>query len=182
MTNDEIRKMTADRGNGGEFRYNAHMEIRPAKVSDAKRICELINYWAEKNLMLHRSLESVYTCLRAFLVAEADTQAVGCVALDIYWANLAEIRSLAVAPERKGRGVGAALVAAALDEAERLGLAKVFALTYEQEFFKRLGFTQVELKTLPEKVWRECLAWYAQGHRHETAMLYEFSRRDVEHA
>ena len=157
------------------------MEIRPAIVSDAKGICELINHWAEQDLMLHRSLESTYTCLRGFLVAAKPGEIAGCVALDIYWGNLAEIRSLAVSPQSKGQGAGTALVRGALAEAERLGIAKVFALTYEQEFFERLGFSQVELKTLPEKVWRECLAWYAEGHRHETAMIYEFPPGDPSH-
>ena len=65
------------------------MIIRPAKVSDAQAICDLVNHYAEKDLMLHRSLESVYDCLREFIVAldENSSELLGCVAVDIFWAS-----------------------------------------------------------------------------------------------
>ena len=147
------------------------MNIRPAKVPDAQGICDLVNYYAEQDLMLHRSLEDIYDCLREFIVAEENGDILGCVAVDVYWGALAEIRSLAVAKAVKGTGVGAELLAAAIEDARRLGIVKLFALTYEQEYFMGRGFSVVDLNTLPEKVWRECLEWYNQGHRHETAMV-----------
>jgi amino-acid N-acetyltransferase len=147
------------------------MHVRKATVRNARAISDLVNHWAEQGLMLHRSLESTYESLRDFSVAESDGCIVGCVALDVYWGDLAEIRSLAVAPDAKGTGVGRALVQAALDDAEALGISRVFAMTYEKPFFTRLGFEEIDLKALPEKIWRECLEWYSQGHRHETAML-----------
>ncbi len=149
------------------------MTIRPATVADVPAICELVNHYAEQGMMLHRSRESVYDCLREFLVGEQDGRVLGCAALDIFWGDLAEIRSLAVAEQARGTGLGKALVQACLDDARRLGIARVCAMTYETDFFVRLGFGEVELKTLPEKLWRECLEWYSQGHRHETAMLIE---------
>lgn len=161
--------LAADIGLAGQ--YNARMHVRKATIRDAHAISDLVNYWAEQGLMLHRSLESVYDALRDFHVAENDGRTVGCAALDVYWGDLAEIRSLAVVPEAKGTGVGRALVEATLADAEALGLPRVFAMTYEQPFFTRLGFEEIDLKALPEKIWRECLEWYSQGHRHETAML-----------
>jgi len=156
------------------------MKIRPAKISDAQGICDLVNHYAEQDLMLHRSLESIYDCLREFIVAvepglaaDENEKLLGCVAVDIFWGNCAEIRSLAVAQEAKGLGVGKALISACLADARRLGVPKLFAMTYEQEFFHKLGFVEVDIETLPEKVCRECLAWYNQGHRHETAMVIE---------
>jgi amino-acid N-acetyltransferase len=149
------------------------MEIRHATVRDARAICDLVNGLAEKGLMLHRSLEDVFDSIREFLVAVEGEMLLGCVAVDVYWGGLAEIRSLAVAADSQGRGVGKGLVEAAVDDAASLGIRKVFALTYEKPFFEKRGFRVVELKTLPEKVWRECLKWYALGHRHETAMLRE---------
>ena len=148
------------------------LRIRSARVSDAPAICELVNYYAERGCMLHRSLESVYEALREFHVAEDEkANIVGCVALDVFWADLAEIKSLAVAPAWRGRGVGSRLMHAALADAKNLGLRKVFALTYEKEFFAKHGFEIVERSSLPEKVWRECLACPKADACDEIAMI-----------
>lgn len=133
------------------------MIVRPARVSDAERICELVNEYAERGLMLHRSLESVYRSLRSFLVAEDDGRVVGCAAVEVFWGDLAEIRSLAVAPDRRGGGIGAALADAAIRDAARLGISRLFALTYESGFFERFGFEIIDRGLLPEKVWSVCL-------------------------
>ncbi len=96
--------------------------------------------------------------LREFRVVEGDDgDILGCVAVDIAWSDLAEVKSLAVAPEARGRGVGRALVDEAVADAEALGIRKLFALTYERAFFERFGFEVIDRQTLPEKVWRECL-------------------------
>lgn len=151
------------------------MTIRPAIISDAKAICDLVNHYAEKDLMLHRSLESIYDCLREFMVAVEDDKLLGCVAVDIFWGDCAEIRSLAVAETAQSQGVGRELIEACKNDARKLGVPKLFAMTYENEYFQRFGFSQVDIKELPEKVWRECLSWYSQGHRHETAMCIYLS-------
>ena len=134
------------------------MKIRSAGVFDAEAICRLVNYYAEQGKMLHRSLESLYGSLRAFRVAEDDGQIVGCVAVDVFWADLAEVRSLAVAAEKIGRGIGGDLLQAAVEDARSFGVRRLFTLTYEKEFFERHGFAVVERETLPDKVWRECIA------------------------
>jgi amino-acid N-acetyltransferase len=136
----------------------SEMNVRPARVSDAPAICELINYHAERGRMLHRSLEDVYSALREFIVAEDQGRLVGCVAVDVFWADLAEVKSLAVAEDRKGQGLGKKLVSAACDDARQLGVRKLFALTYEKAFFQGQGFEVIDRGTLPEKVWRECIA------------------------
>jgi len=134
------------------------METRHARVGDAAAICELVNYYAERGRMLHRSLEAVYEMLREFVVAVDDGQVVGCVAVDVFWSDLAEVKSLAVADGRRGRGVGRMLVEAAEDDARKLGVRRLFALTYEKGFFESLGFATIDRDTLPEKVWRECIS------------------------
>ncbi len=147
------------------------MDVRHARVPDAARISELVNYHAERARMLHRSLESVYESLREFLVAEQDGRLVGCVAIDVFWADLAEVKSLAVDPEAQGRGVGSALLAAATADAEALGVRRLFALTYERGFFGRHGFEEIDRNELPEKVWRECIACPKVDHCDEIAMI-----------
>jgi len=134
------------------------METRHACVSDAPAIRDLINHYAERGRMLHRSLEAIYEMLREFVVAVDDGQVVGCVAVDIFWSDLAEVKSLAVADDRRGQGIGRRLVEAAETDARKLGVRKLFALTYEKEFFLSRGFVTIDRDTLPEKVWRECIS------------------------
>jgi amino-acid N-acetyltransferase len=154
------------------------MTIRSALVSDAAAICDLVNYYAERGKMLHRSLESVYDSLRDFHVAESHSgEILGCVAVDIFWADLAEIKSLAVSSQQTHQGVGSQLVLAAVDDAKRLGIRKLFALTYEREFLERHGFEVIDRDTLPEKVWRECISCPKADACDEIAMMLRLDER-----
>ena len=150
------------------------MTIRPARIIDAAGICDLVNYYAERGRMLHRSLESAYAELREFQVAVADDgTVVGCVAVDVFWSDLAEIKSLAVRAASRGSGVGGQLMLAAVDDARRIGVRRLFALTYEQAFFERYGFQVIDRATLPEKVWRECIACPRVDACDEIAMILQ---------
>jgi len=153
------------------------MTIRPAIITDAPAICSLINYYAERGRMLHRSLESVYQSLRDFLVMEERGELVACVATELFWADLAEVRSLAVAPHARGKGLGTKLVRKAIAVAQKLGVHKLFALTYEKEFFARLGFDVISRDQLPEKVWRACVYCPKADNCDETAMILRILSR-----
>ena len=126
--------------------------------------------------MLHRSLESVYESLREFQVAEEDdARIVACVAVDVFWADLAEVKSLAVAPDRTRAGLGRRMIEAGAEDARALGVRRMFALTYEKEFFLRAGFEIVDRESLPEKVWRECIACPKVDACDEIAMIRRLS-------
>lgn len=138
--------------------------VRPATIPDVPAIHALITGHAEFNRMLFRSHADLYEHVRDFFVAVEPAEAtgpaervLGCTALELVWRDLAEIKSLAVAEGYQGRGIGRALVTAAVAEGRRLGLARVFALTRELAFFQRLGFLQVAKETLPHKVWTDCI-------------------------
>jgi amino-acid N-acetyltransferase len=133
------------------------MKIRQAHSRDVPGICDLINDYAEQGLMLHRSMESVFDALREFLVAEEADKLLGCCAVDIFPGGLAEVKSLAVSPNARGKGVGSQLVREGLAIARDLGVWRFFTLTYEKRFFEKLGFAVVDRQKLPEKVWRECI-------------------------
>jgi amino-acid N-acetyltransferase len=131
--------------------------IRRADVRDIEPLGQIINDCAEYGQMLHRSHAFLYEHVRDFLVADDDGRVVGGCGLSVVWANLAEVYSLAVLPERRGKGTGKQLVIACLDEARRLSIRRVMTLTYEKTFFERCGFTIIDRQSLPLKVWSECL-------------------------
>ncbi len=147
--------------------------VRPAGMSDAEAIHGLINYYAEKGRMLHRSLESIFESLRDFLVCCRDGKVLGCVAVPVSWKDLGEVRSLAVAPDSMDRGIGRQLMQQAIEDAGALGLKNLFTLTYEQEFFEKFGFRVVAKESLPSKVWRDCLYCPRADNCDETAMILE---------
>jgi amino-acid N-acetyltransferase len=151
------------------------MEIRSAKISDVKAINALISSYAERDRMLFRSMADIYENLQAFTVAEADGSVVGCCALEVIWSNLAEIKSLAVDQTKKEKGIGRMLVTAAIEQAVRLGVPKVFALTLEPDFFEKLGFKKVEKETLPMKVWSDCAKCPKQQNCDEIAVVKDVS-------
>lgn len=132
-------------------------KIRKARVPDVLEIQNLINTFADRNVMLPRSLSTLYENVRDFFVLEEGGRIVGCCALHITWEDLAEVKSLAVDESVHGRGYGRALVQACIEEARALGVPRVFALTYIPGFFEKLGFVKIDKSKLPHKVWTECI-------------------------
>ena len=150
----------------------AAITIRKAIIGDVGRIQSLVNHYASKETMLGLSLSEIYDQIRDFTVAEGPRRTlIGVCALHVIWDDLAEIRSLAVDPKIRRRGVGRSLVEHCLDEARGLQIPKVFALTYQAEFFRRIGFERVDKGELPHKVWRDCLKCTKFPNCDETAVL-----------
>jgi amino-acid N-acetyltransferase len=154
--------------------------IRNARMGDIKKIYKLLQYFADKDLLLGRSLSSLYDQLKDFSVyvekVEDDQdleELVGVCAFHICWDNLAEIRSLAVAEGYQGKGVGQQLVDKALTEADSYGITKVFTLTYQPEFFRKLGFKDIDKAELPHKVWSDCINCSKFPDCNEEALIWE---------
>jgi amino-acid N-acetyltransferase len=131
--------------------------IRKAKITDVKAIQSLVNQFADSGQMLPRSLNELYEYLRDFHVFEENGSLIGVCALHVSWDGLAEIRSLAVRRDRMKQGIGAGLVRHCLAEAAQLQIDRVFVLTYQDGFFRKLGFIDVDKKELPHKIWTDCL-------------------------
>ena len=132
--------------------------LRKARIGDVRTIHRLINFSSGKGEMLPRSLMDIYGSLRDFVVYSEDDgeEILGICAMSIVWENLAEIRSLYVVEEHRKKGIARRLVEACLSEAVTLQLYRIFTLTYQQVFFKKVGFTDTDRATLPEKVWSDC--------------------------
>jgi len=133
------------------------LKIRKAKISDIREVQRLINEFAKKEEMLPRSLNDLYESIRDLFVCEDRGQIKGVSALHILWDDLAEIRSLAVAEGSRGKGIGNRLLKICLKEAKGLGIKRVFALTYQPEFFRKNGFKGIDKSKLPQKIWGDCL-------------------------
>lgn len=133
-----------------------HIRIDKATMADAPQIQELVSSFAAIGEMLPRPLAEIYEHLRDFFVVREGERVVACAALHIMWEDLAEVRSLAVVENNQEQGMGLLLVNACLEEARRLGIRTVFALTQRPAFFEKLGFRQADVMSLPRKVWGEC--------------------------
>jgi N-acetylglutamate synthase-like GNAT family acetyltransferase len=132
------------------------MRARRARMSDARAIFGLIAHYSEQGLLLARAEEEIRRNIGHFLVQTNSRGVVGCLSLEKYGADLAEIRSVAVDPETRGCGIGANLIAFALEEARQSGIARVFAVTHAPQFFERQGFAASSRKLLTEKIERDC--------------------------
>ncbi len=131
--------------------------IRKAELSDAVNIQKLVNHFANLDLMLPRSLNEIYENLRDFWVYVDNEEIRGCSALHIVgWDGLAEIKSLVVAENFQGKGIGKDLVLRCVDEAKSFGIDKIFVLTYRPDYFKNIGFGEIDKDKLPRKIWTEC--------------------------
>lgn len=150
------------------------MKIRKAKISDIKPIHKLINEFAKKGEMLPRSLNELYENIRDFFIAEESNEMHGVCALHILWEDLAEIKSLAVKKESQKKGIGRLLVKKCLNEAKKIGVKKVFVLTYIPEFFKKAGFKELDKSKLPQKIWGECIKCPKFPECDEIALIYKF--------
>ena len=132
------------------------MKVEKARISDVPQMHQLINYFADRDEMLPRPLSELYENIRDCFVVRQGERVIACASLHVFWSDLAEIRSLAVAEDSQEQGIGAQLLEACLREAEELGIATIFCLTYKPAFFEKFGFSQVDKMELPRKVWTEC--------------------------
>jgi amino-acid N-acetyltransferase len=149
------------------------LKVEKARIGDVPQMHQLINYFAEKDEMLPRPLSELYENMRdCFVVREGD-KVVACVALHVFWSDLAEIRSLAVAEGSQDKGIGVQLIKACLEEAGGLGIETIFALTYKPALFEKLGFSQVDKMELPRKVWTECYRCPKFPDCDEVALIYQ---------
>jgi amino-acid N-acetyltransferase len=151
--------------------------IRKATLMDVKTIQSLVNQYADSGQMLPRTLNELYEHLRDFHVYEDNGSLVGVCALHVSWDRLAEIRSLAVRQDRIKHGVGAELVGKCLAEAADLRVERVFALTYQAGFFRKLGFVEVDKKELPHKIWTDCLNCVKFPDCDESALIFTITSK-----
>lgn len=160
------------------------MKIYNATTDDVYSIYELIKIYSDREIVLPRSLLSIYQQLQCLYVVKEDNKVVGVAGVHVLGRDLAEVRSLVVHPDYQGKGIGRILVDHIIKESPKLGVERLISLTYQVEFFKKLGFQMAVRDDLPEKVWTDCvncpkinncdeiaLVKYLQNHDSKTAVV-----------
>ncbi|WP_375478221.1 amino-acid N-acetyltransferase [uncultured Jatrophihabitans sp.] len=119
--------------------------VRRARTGDVVAIKSIVDrYSGSGRKMLAKELVTLYEDVQDFQVAEVDGEVVGCGALHVLWADLGEVRTLAVHPEHRDRRIGRLLLQSLIETARELGLSRLFALTFHTAFFGRAGFTPID--------------------------------------
>ncbi|BCY05705.1 N-acetylglutamate synthase [Actinoplanes sp. L3-i22] len=139
--------------------------IRRARTGDVRAIRSLVDTYTTDRRLLSKATVTLFESVQEFWVAtdEADGSVVGCGALHVMWEDLAEIRTVAVHPSRRGQRLGHQIVAALLDQARELGVRRVFCLTFETRFFGSFGFTEIDGAPVPHAVYEQLLRSYDEG-------------------
>ena len=161
------------------------IEIRSAKACDVHGMSALINHYAASNVMLARGPQYLFQHLQDYLVATARVKradelkeyVVGCAALNVLWADLAEVRSLAVHPSCQHSGLGARIVRQLIERCAALEIPRVFCFTLVDKFFASCGFVPFSRELLPAIVWAECSKCPKFYHCDEISMVYEVLKK-----
>jgi amino-acid N-acetyltransferase len=138
--------------------------VRRARTADVLAIRALVDANARSGRLLDKPTVALFEDVQEFLIAStAEGEIAGCGALHVMWEDLAEVRTVAVAEQHQGRGVGNQIVLALLDTARDLGVSRVFVLTFAVEFFQRLGFAEITGQAATPEVFAELLQSYDEG-------------------
>jgi amino-acid N-acetyltransferase len=141
------------------------MLIRRARTGDVRAIRSLVDTYTTDRRLLSKATVTLFESVQEFWVAadEEDGSVAGCGALHVMWEDLAEIRTVAVHPSRRGQKIGHRIVGALLDQARELGVRRVFCLTFETRFFGSFGFTEIDGAPVPHAVYEQLLRSYDEG-------------------
>ena len=137
--------------------------VRPARTSDVRSVRRLVDLYSEGRVLLSKATVTLYEDVPDFVVATSQDQVVGCGALHVLWEDLAEVRTLAVDPAFRGRGVGHVLLERLVQRAEDLGVERLFCLTFEIAFFEAHGFFEIDGAPVPHDVFEQLLQSYDEG-------------------
>lgn len=156
---------------------------RLAQKKDVLGIYSIILYYHQKGLMLFKSQEDIHKDLESFVICSLRQKKqnknnsffekiIACCYLHVYSSSLVEIRSLGVLPNFQKLGIGKKITKVILDLAKVKNYDKIFLLTKEEKFFKKIGFKSCDMKDLPEKVYKDCILCPSHPICEEKALIY----------
>lgn len=137
--------------------------LRSAQTRDVVAIRSLVGHYTTDGRLLAKAPVTLYEDVQEFVVAEIDGAVVGCGALHVMWEDLGEIRTLAVDPDHVHRGIGGSILDELIGRARILGLARLFCLTFEVDFFTSRGFAEIEGSPVDHEVFEQLLQSYDEG-------------------
>ena len=135
--------------------------VRNAGFEDTDAMFSLIKSYPDE--LLPRPISDIVENIDRFLVCEIDGRIAGIVSWQILpeigFAKhpSVEVKSVAVQTEWRGKGIGTALVKAAIDRIKVLHPAQIIVLTFSPKFFRKLGFREVRKETLMHKLYMGCI-------------------------
>ena len=139
------------------------INIRAARTSDVKAIRQLVDSFAAPGKMLSKETVYLYESVQEFVVAESDGVIIGCGALHVLWEDLAEVRTVAVAQDFQKQGVGHLILEEIIKRARAIGVARIFCLTFQTQFFGSHGFVEIEGTPVEPEVYQQLLHSYDAG-------------------
>lgn len=153
------------------------VELVKATLSDIPLMQEMVAQEVKDGIILERNEDEVATNIRSYILAKEEGKLIGYAALHIHSSRLAEIRSLIVAKEHRGKKVGEKIVLFALEEAKKLNVEEeVLVLTYLPEFFKKMNFIEIAKETIPEhKIWTDCIKCIHFPVCNEISLVYKLA-------
>lgn len=137
--------------------------IRPARTTDIKAIRQIIDMYTLQRRLLAKETVTLYEDVQEFMVAEVAGKVIGCGALHVLWEDLAEVRTVAVIEEHRGKKIGHEILTTIIERAKKLGIKRLFCLTFETEFFASHGFKEITGAPVEPEVYQQLLRSYDEG-------------------
>jgi amino-acid N-acetyltransferase len=152
------------KASGAATVFRVSVVVRRARTADVPAIKAIVDIYAGSGRkLLAKELVTLYEDVQDFLVAEHGGVVVGCGALHVLWADLGEVRTLAVHPDHVKSQIGRQLLDALIATARELGLSRLFALTFHTGFFGRAGFVAIDGAPVDEDTYAAMRRSYDQG-------------------
>lgn len=140
------------------------IQVRAARTDDVRSIQAMRQQLEGSKVLLGHELVALYESVPEFMVAVDETGTViGAGALHVMWQDLAEVRSMVVAENMRGKGIGHKILEALLARAESLGIKRVFCLTFETEFFGKHGFVEISDVPVDEETFEQMVRSHDDG-------------------
>lgn len=143
-------------GDRGALPTDPPVTIRAAGRRDAPAISQLVTANVGLGHLLPRSADEIRCHVSRFLVATRDDMVVGCGELAPLSDTLFEVRSLVVAAEARGSGIGTDILTSLVADGRRHGIPRLCAFTHVPHPFVGRGFSIVPHTWLPEKIMTDC--------------------------